>query len=167
MPIAAALAYVQGLLDNLPMPDTAPAMAAYVVPPDPNVETQIPTAYVWPSAGRESRDPKNAGSMPRNSGPGAPSGFKAIVHSVDIWIVWMAANDDPLFPGIVDAAMQALRTSSPNPAIVTDPYTGLETLVADVGETQDYKIAVSALADEAFSRYDALLTLPVTEVLQA
>ena len=160
------MAYVAGLLDNLPMPDNCPPMASFVIPPDPNVETQIPSAYVWPTSGHEARDTQYAGTMPRNTGPGTTAAFKTIVHSVDIYIVWMGANDDPLFPAIIDFAMAALRTAYPMPVIVADPYTGVQTQVVNVGEDQDYRIAVNALADEAFNRYDSLLTVPVIEVLQ-
>ena len=164
MPIASCTAYVQGLLDGLAMPDTAPAMAAYVIPPDPNVQTQIPSAYVWPTRGKEQRNLYGgAGTLPRNTPLLTGSGHKTIVHSVDVFIVWMSANDDPLFPGIVDAAMLAFRTAYPMPVLVPDPYTGVQTQLTDIGEKQDYQIVVSALADEAFNRYDCLLTLLITE----
>ena len=167
MPIASTCAYIQGLLDGLVMPGNCPDMAAELIPSDPNVQTDTPTAYVWPSVGREARDTGNAGTMPRNTGPGTAAACKTIVHSVDIYIVWMGANDDPLFLGIVDAVMKALRTAYPMPAIATDPYTDEQTQIVNVGEVQDYRTAVSALADQAWNRYDALVTLPVTEVLQA
>lgn len=170
MPIASCTAYLQNLLDNLAMPENCPAMAAYVIPPDPNVQTQIPAAYVWPMNGREQRDLRGGGgTVPRNLGQysQAGAGHKTIVHSVDVFVVWMGANDDPLFPSIVDFTMAAMRTADPMPTLVTDPYTGLQTQLTDVGETQGYKIMVSALADEAFNRYDALLTVQVTEEMIA
>lgn len=169
MPISSVIAYVQGVLDNLPMPENCPPMAAYVIPPDPNTETDIPTAYVWPAKFEEDRDPRKGGrSMPRNTGPGTFSGVKVITHGVDIYIVWMGANDDPLFTGIVDAAMFALRTCNPMPAIVTDPYVpSLVTQINDVGEVQAGQIYVRALADQAYNRYDALLTVPVIEEISA
>lgn len=172
MPIASALSYVKGLLVNLPMPGYAPAMAAYINAPDPNVETQIPTAYVWPTRGHESRDDQNyAGTMSRNTGPGTSSGEKTILHSIDVYITWMEAGDDPdadsMFPGIVDAVMEAFRTATPMPATAADPYTGAETLISNIGEIQDYRIEVSALEDQAYNRCDSLITLPVIEVIQA
>ena len=51
MPIASTLAFVKNQLDGLPMPGGMPNMAAYITPPDPNVEAQDPTAYVWPTTG--------------------------------------------------------------------------------------------------------------------
>lgn len=171
MPIASALSYVKGLLVNLPMPGYAPAMAAYINAPDPNVETDIPTSYVFPTRGHEARDVQYAGAMSRNTGPGTPAGFKTILHSVDVWIVWMEAGDDPqadsMFPGIVDAVMEAFRTSTPMPAIVADPYTEVQTQIADLGEEQDYLMEISALEDQAYNRCDAKITLPVIEVIQA
>ena len=112
MPIASTLAFVKKQLDGLPMPGGIPNMAAYITPPDPNVEAQYPTAYVWPTTGHESR--QDPGTIPRNTGPGTPAGFKPINHMVDVFIIYFGADDDPqadsLFPGIVDAAMFALRT---------------------------------------------------------
>jgi len=172
MPIASVMGYVKGLLDGLPMPGYAPPMSAQINAQDPNTETDIPTAYIWPTRGHESRDDQNyAGTMSRNTGPGTSSGEKTILHSVDIYIVWMEAGDDEdadsMFPGIVDAAMSALRTAYPMPALATDPYTGAETLISNIGEVQDYQIVVSALEDQAYNRCDSLITLPVIEVIQA
>jgi hypothetical protein len=153
------------------MPGYAPAMAAYINAPDPNVETDIPTAYVWPTRGHESRDNKYAGTFPRNTGPGTSSGDKTILHSVDVWIVWMEAGDDPeadsMFPGIVDAVMEAFRTAAMPDNNVVDPYTGVITQIANLGEDQDYVIEVSALEDQAYNRCDSRLTIPVIEVIQA
>lgn len=174
MPVLAAVSYVAGLLDGLAMPPpggTTPAMAAYVLPPDPNVETQIPTAYVWPTNGSESRDPRNSGSQPRNTGPGTPSGDKPLVHDTDVFVVWMGSGDDPdtgtIWLGIVDAVMQALRTCYPDPVLVTDPNTGYISQLADIGERMTYKTFVSALADQAYNRFDCLIKVPVTEVISA
>ena len=63
--------------------------------------------------------------------------------------------------------MKALRFAYPMPTIVTDPYDGTQTQVNDVGEVQDGEIYVRALADEAFNRYDCLLTVPVIEEISA
>ncbi|HEY0719545.1 MAG TPA: hypothetical protein VGD68_18160 [Streptosporangiaceae bacterium] len=171
MPIAACQEYVKNLLNDLPMPGSYPNLACYITAPDPNVEAEIPTAYVWPTNGAEKRDPRNAGTMPRNTGPGTPSGFKTISHSIGIWVVWFGADDDQdadnAFPGMVDAIMFALRTAAPDPAIVTDPYTGEETMLADTGEEMTYQTNVSAIEDQRWNRYDALIKLPITEVIQA
>lgn len=169
MPISSVIAYVAKVLDGLPMPENCPPMAAEVIPPDPNEETDVPTAYVWPQKFGEDRDPKKGGrSMPRNTGPGTFSGVKVITHDVYIYIVWMGANDDPLFTGIVDAAMFALRTCNPMPTVVTDPYLPvLVTQINDVGEVQNGEIYVRALADQAYNRYDCLLIVPVVEEISA
>lgn len=167
MPLASALAYVQGLLNQLPMPAGLDNMDSYVIPPDPNVQTTIPTAYVWPTKFGEKRDPKNGGSMPRNTGPGTGSGIKTITHNLDIFIVWMAAGDDSSFPGIVDAVMKALRTATPMPVEVTDPNDGTVSQLDDIGEVMDGDIYFRSLEDEAFSRYDCPLRVPVTEEISA
>lgn len=171
MPLLSSCIYIAGLLQGLPMPGQGtPAMASYIIPPDPNVETQIPTAYVWPPDGEESRDGE-AGTMPRNTGPGTFSGDKSMDHQVHVWIVWMGSGDDPqtgpIWLGIVDAVMAAFRTAYPNPEIVTDPWTQARSQVADTGEKMRYKTAMSALADQAYNRFDALIVLNLTEVIQA
>jgi hypothetical protein len=146
-----------------------PNMVAYITPPDPNVEAATPTAYVWPTDGRESRSAP--GTIPRNTGPGTPSGFKPIEHTIDVFIVWFGADDDPqadsLFPGMVDAVMAALRTS-PDSQPLQDPYNpSITSTLYDLGEQITYQIVISALADQAYDRYDCLLRCMITELIQA
>jgi hypothetical protein len=145
-------------------------MRAFIMPPDPNDESQYPTAYVWPADFDESRNPQAGGSIPRNTGPGTPSGFKPVEHSIEIFILYFQAGDAPdadsLFPGIVDAVDAALRTSA-DPAQITDPYTGMQSTLYDVGEVIRGRITVSAVADQAFNRLDCLLTCTVHELIQA
>lgn len=169
MPIASVLNYLQGLLDGLPMPAGLDPMNAYAVPPpDPNVESTTPTVYIWPMQFDEARDPNKGGSsMPRNTGPGTFSGVKMFTHEPHLFIVWMGANDDPSFPGIVDALMKALRFAYPMPTIAVDPYDGTQSQINDVGEVQRGQIYVRALEDEAFNRYDCELTVPVIEEISA
>jgi hypothetical protein len=172
MPIASTLSFIKGLLVDLPMPGGLDSMAAYITPPDPNVETQIPTAYVWPTDGEEGRDPDKGGAVPRNSGPGteSESGTKGTEHNIDVYAVWMASNDEPdidcLFPGIVDAVMAAFRLSA-DPATATDPYTGQQSTLIDVGERMNYRITIRSLVEQAYNRYDALIGLSVLEVFHA
>lgn len=170
MPIASTLSYIKGLLVSLPMPGGLPDMAAYITPPDPNTETQIPTSYVWPSEGDEDRDSEKAGTVPRNTGPGTASGFKNLQHAIDVYVVWFAADDDPdidnLFPGVVDAVMSAFRFSK-DPAEAVDPYTGQVSTLIDVGENMSYRITLRSLVEQAYNRYDCLLSLSVLEVIQA
>ena len=170
MPIASTLAVVKGLLAGLAMPGGLPEMAAYITPLDPNTETQIPTAYVWPTDGDESRDPEKAGSVPRNSGPGTAAGVKGIEHAVDVYVVWFASDEEPdidnLFPGVVDAVMAAFRFSE-DPAKAVDPYTGQVSTLIDLGERMSYRITLRSLVEQAYNRYDALVGLSVLEVIQA
>jgi hypothetical protein len=170
MPIASSLGYVKGLLVGLPMPGSLPAMNAYITPPDPNTETDIPTAYVWPTEGAEGRDPEKGGAVPRNSGPGTASGTKGTEHAIDVYVVWFGADDEPdidsLFPGIVDAVMAAFRFSD-DPAAAVDPYTGEQSTLVDIGERMSYRITLRSLVEQAYNRYDALVGLSVTEIIRA
>jgi hypothetical protein len=169
VPIASVLGYLQGLLNGLPMPGSLPPMDAYALPPpDPNVQSEIPAVYIWPTDFGESRNTFEGGSsMPRNTGLGTFSGVKRFNHEPHLFIVWMGADDDPSFPGIVDFAMKALRFAYPMPTIVTDPNDGTQSQVNDVGEVQRGQIFVRALEDEAFLRYDCELTVPVIEEISA
>jgi hypothetical protein len=172
VPIASTLSYIRGLLVELPMPGGLSPMNAYITPPDPNTETQIPTSYVWPTEGDEDRDPDKAGAVPRNNGPGtqSESGIKNITHLIDVYVVWMASEEEPdidnLFPGVVDSVMAAFRFSK-DPATATDPYTGEQSTLIDVGERQSYRITLRSLVEQAFNRYDALVSLSVIEVIRA
>jgi len=170
MPIASTLGYIKGLLASLPMPGSLPDMNAYITPPDPNTETDIPTAYVWPTDGEEGRDPEKGGTVPRNTGAGTASGTKGTEHSIDVYVVWFAASDEPdidnLFPGIVDAVMAAFRYSA-DPATAVDPYTEEQSTLVDIGERQSYRITLRSLVEQAYNRYDALVSLSVLEIIQA
>jgi hypothetical protein len=170
LPIAAATAFVKSILNGLAMPGGLPNMAAFIMPPDPRVEAEIPTAYVWPTKGREGRTGEQGGAIPRNTGPDTPAGTKPLVHDIDVFCVYFQADDDPqadsLFPGVVDAVMDALRTCE-DPARIIDPYTGGDSQLIDLGERMTYEIVVSALEDERYNRLDALVACMVTEIFHA
>lgn len=171
MPLASVLAWTKGILDGLPMPGGADNMAAYITPPDPNVEAGPPAAYVWTPTGRESRDSQQGGAIPRNTGPGTPAGWKPIMHTIDVFIDWFQADDDPradsIFPGIVDAVMFALRTSQDS-VTLDDPYNpNITSTLYNLGEDIDYITEFNALADQAYDRYQALLRCPCYELIQA
>jgi hypothetical protein len=171
MSLNTAQSYIRSLLDGLPLPGTGtPNLSAVITPPDPNVQAEIPTAYVWPTKGVESRNPGLGGTIPRNTGPGTPSGLKPIEHELDIFLVYFGQDDDPesdtLFPGIIEAVMQALRTS-PDPAQVSDPYSGVVSTFVDVGEHMSWEVAINAVEDQAYNRYDALLICRLFELIFA
>lgn len=170
MTINAVQTYLQGLLDQLPLYGGIQNLAAYITPPDPNEEADVPAAYIWPSTGDESRDASKGGTVPRNTGPGTPSGWKNTQHVIHVWLVYFGQDDDPqsdtTFPGIVDAVMYRLRTS-PEVALSVDPYTQAQSWLTDIGENMSYQIELRALSDQAYNRYDGLVTVNVTEVYQA
>jgi hypothetical protein len=173
MPLASTTSYIKSLLSGLPMPGGLPNMACYINPPDPNDEANIPTSYVWAPDFDESRTEEQGGSIPRNTGPQTPSGFKPIEHMIEIFIVYFQANDDPqadtLFFGVVDAVMAQLRTSPElvGGVPVTDPYTGEQSALFGVGEVMRGRTTISAVGDQAWNRLDALLTVTVHELIQA
>jgi hypothetical protein len=172
MTIGATQLAIQQLINGLPLYGGIPPLTAYITPPDPNDEADIPTAYVWPSRGDESRDNSGAaaGTVPRNTGPGTPSGWKSDVHAMDVWLVFFGQDDDPnsdtLFPMIVDTVMKAFRTSK-NPILAVDPYTEEQSWLIDVGEKMSYQIDLRSLSDQSYNRYDGQISLTVTELFQA
>ena len=171
MPIVNTQSYLLALLDDLPMPYGKPAAKAYITPPDPRVQAKIPAIYIWPSDGVENRSSELGGTIPRNTGPGTPSGTKGLLHQFDIYVTWFSSNNgkqaDPVFPAIVDTVMMALRYSQPNPAELTDPATNLTSSVYNVGEQMKYRTGVEATADERWLRYDALIQVSTWELIRA
>ena len=170
MPIVSAQNYIYTLLNGLPMPNGNYSLDAYITPPDPLTDYTDPAAFIWPTEGAESRQGSEGGAIPRNTGVNTQAGTKPILHTMDVYLVWFSASDDKdadtWFPGMVDAVMWALRTSD-DPAVVVDPYTLVNSQLIDVGEIMGYKIGVRATKDEAYNRYDALITCRVTEILHA
>ena len=163
--------FLLSLLDGLELPYGVPAAEAFVTPPDPRVKAKVPAIYIWPSDGVENRSPELQGTIPRNTGPGTPSGTKGLLHQFDIYITWFSSNNgkqaDPVFPSIVDTAMMALRYALPNPAELTDPATGLTSSVYNTGEVMKYRTGVEATADERWLRYDALIQCSIWEQIRA
>jgi hypothetical protein len=167
--INAAQVYIQGLLNGLAMPGSAPDLVAYITPPavDTNPDA-TPRAYVWPASGNESRNPALGGTVPRASTLGGPSGTKPVVHTLHIYVIWDQANDDPQadtwFPGMLEAIMSTLRVSQ-DPVQVTDPYTSISSWLVDVGERMSYQIQVSALESQRYYRYDGLISCVLNELI--
>jgi hypothetical protein len=172
MPINTTQVYVKNLLNGLAWPFTGvPALACQITPPDPNVEANIPQGYVWPSRGKENRDPRRGGTIPRATGPNSPSGLKTQTHRLDVYLVWWGQDDDPdsdtLFPGMVDWVMETLRLAPDTTPVLLDPWTNRESYLIDIGEDMNYELTVRAVADERFNRYDALITCVISEVFAA
>jgi hypothetical protein len=167
LPIASCMAFVKQLLDDIGMPAGLPSMAAYLNPPDPNVETEFPSAYILSASGPEKRLTSS-----RNQGLGTSSGFKQITHSIRVLVVYELASDDPdadtLFGGIMDGAMKALRFAWPMPAILTDPYDGTQTQAINTGEDMFYdKWPPAAAMTERMTLWQGQITIPILEEIQA
>lgn len=171
MPINTVQLYLKGLLDNLTWPiANLPNLEAQVTPLDPQVQAEVPQAYIWPAHGEESRDVRRGGTLPRATAMGQPSGLKAQTHHVNVWLVYFMADDaddaDSLFPGMVDWVMATLRASPDPTPVQNDVWSGtaIQSYLIDVGEVMDYEITVRSLVDQRYNRYDAQLTLTVNEV---
>lgn len=172
MPISTTQAYINDLLNGLVWPITnLPPLQSQITPPDPNVESNVPQAYIWPSRGNENRDPRRGGTIPRATGPNSPSGLKVQTHRLDVYLVYFMQDDDPdsdtLFPGMVDWIMEQLRLAPDTTPALLDPWTNRESYLIDIGEVMDYQITVRALEDQRFNRYDGLITCVINEVFAA
>jgi len=171
MSIVAVQSFLVSLLDGLPMPYGIPDAQAFITPPDPRIQTSIPAIYIWPSDGDENRSSELGGTIPRNTGVGTSSGTKGILHRTDIYMTWTSGGSgtqqDPIFPGMVDAVMFALRFSLPNPAYITDPNTNLTSTIYNTGEQMTYRTGIESLADQRRKRYDALVNVSIWELFNA
>lgn len=177
MPLASAIAYVKGLLDGLQWPEgmqnltnPPPPLRCFIQPPNPWVEASTPTAFTWFEDWNTSRgnDPLRAGTIPRAAYQGGPSGTKTTVHNIPLYVVWMAGSPtdpyaDSLFPGMLDA-IQAVLEVAPNPAVVADPWTGVETQLVNIGETIRGHGYLRDTEPQQMQRVDALLICPITEI---
>jgi hypothetical protein len=94
-----------------------------------------------------------------------------MLHRIDVYLTWFSANSgkqqDPVFSGMVDAVMYALRTCTPNPVHYTDPNTHLASTIYNIGEQMSYRTGVESTADERYKRYDSLITVHVWEIFNA
>lgn len=171
MGVVVAQSFLLSLLDGLPMPYGIADAQAFITPPDPRIQTSIPALYIWPADGEENRSADLGGTIPRNTGVGTSSGTKGILHRMDVYITWTSGGSgtqqDPVFPGMVDAVMFALRFSQPNPAYLTDPNTELGSTLYNTGEIMTYRTGVESLTDQRKKRYDALITTSVWEIFNA
>ena len=179
MTLLASMQYMKTTLDGLTWPASIMALSnppgplsAHITAPNPNVLASSPNAYIWFLRGTENRDNAKygAGTIPRASYPGGPSGTKAVEHSIPIYIVWDAQQGDvnfaTLFPGMVDAIRAALRYSG-DPVEITDPWTSEQSWLVDVGENMTYDLDLWAVENQRIERWDCMLTCSVVEVIFA
>lgn len=170
MPVNSVQTYLLSILTGLPLPGPAGqsgTLQTYITPPDPGT-LEAPTAYIWPTTGSERRL-----SSPRAGGPNVVEpGWKRIDHKVELYLAWVGAADDPAadtnFPSVLDAIMASLRPST-DEVLITDPSTGvISSVLIGIGEEMDYEyVVVHTLADQAYLRYDARLTINVAEYFQS
>jgi hypothetical protein len=161
------MSLVRDLLDGIGMPGGTEDLAAYLNPPDPNVESDHPTAVILDADGPEKRL-----TMPRNLGPNTSAGDKTISHTIRIVVYYYMASDDPegdtLFGGIMDGIMKALRTAWPMPVILTDPYDGSQTQAVNAGEDMSYtRLPPQATKNQRFNLWQGIITVPLLELLEA
>lgn len=174
MPVATTLLFIRNLLDGTFVPGGAGNLEAFVAPPDPEILQGPPHAYVWTSRGNERRNsgPRSRppAGMPQYT-PASPAGWKLQTHEVEIYLTWFDDQADPQhdvgFPLVIDIVMNVLRTAE-MPASVIDPATGMNSQLIDLGKDMSYEYApLKSVASQRYHRFDALITAPVEEWIQA
>jgi len=172
MGVSVVLSTLRTMLNGVTLPGMIGTLEAFITPPDPR-EDPPPAAYIWSSRGRESRQ-----SLPRNQTMVQPPGtgfaqaaFKTIDHTVDVYVTWFgeatAPDADAAFPQGLDGIMQILRTG-PSPLSVTDPATGIQSELVDIGERMNYQLVpMRSVRDQRILRYDCAFTLMILEEFQA
>jgi hypothetical protein len=182
--IAAVQSYVKGLLDQLQWPGAMaglPPLNCYIKAPDPYVQSSIPEADVWMRHGRESRDTDRlrGGTVPRIEIPGGPSGTKIHEYQIPIFLIWEMDTADPdtdnLFAGMLWAMMSALRgttyaaggQNSVTSVPLTDPWTGEQSWLIDLGEDFTWDSDFRALEPQRSLRFDGVIDCSVCELIAA
>jgi hypothetical protein len=158
--------HMKGLLDQLVLPLDMGILNAFITPPDPGDGTQA-AVYIWGSTGDEKRQ-----TMPR-ARPNLLStgGFKVIVHSLDLWLIWFGSAEDPSadsqFPLVIDSVTKVLRNTL-MPVDITDPDTGDLSSILAIGEDLKWDYApVHSVEDERWLVYTARVIATIKEKLQA
>lgn len=168
------MAYTRSLLDGMSVPGDSGRLEAFIKPPDPETEQRTPHAYVWSARGDERRSSGPRSAAPSGAPqyvPAMPAGWKYMQHSLEIYLVWFDdqtdAQADSTFPFLVDAVMNALRTTK-MPVPIVDPSTGLNTQIVDLGRSMTYEYSpLKATAAQRIDRFDAMILAPVQEWIQA
>ena len=180
MTLLASMQYVRALVATttwptsmLELPSPPGNILTNLTPPDPNVPASSPTVSIWFLRFGESRGNSRlqGGTIPRAQYEGGPSGTKVVEHTAALYVAWAGTgptdpNQDTLFPGMVDRIRATLRVSAVQ-AKITDPWTGEESWLVDVGELIDGATFLEALMPQRLNRYDTLLTCSVTEIIAA
>lgn len=171
MPIVSVQTYVKNLLQGLTPPGKTGihgAISALVTPLDPDVNPDgIARVYVWPATAPEKRI-----AMPRNNAAiGSVGGFKQLKHDLHIFLMWMDIPQDTTsdvnFPELIDFVMNVLRTSG-NPTLFTDPGTGNQSQIVNLGEDMTYEFVPPRTLDpQLMRRYDAWIRCSLLEIFQA
>jgi hypothetical protein len=156
------------LLDQLPIPGNTGPLTAFITPDSPDTnEAGGPRAYIWETRGDEKRR-----ALPRNNlGQPGTGGWKDEHHALEIYLIYPQADEEPeqdsAFPGVIDAVMNALRTA-PNPVFLTDPVTGVQSQLVDLGEVMTWEYAPAmSLAVQRWNYLAALIQAPCLEEIQA
>ena len=88
-------------------------------------------------------------------------------HYIPIYMMWDAMQGDPnfstLFPGMVDGIRAVLRVSD-DPVSVTDPWTGEQSWLVDVG-SHVYDLDLWADENQRHGEVERQLTCSVVEVI--
>lgn len=169
MPLNTVHAYMRDMLHGTQIPGSAGTLEAFIAPPDPECEP-TPKAYVWGSNADEDRL-----ASPRIpvSGDITQAGWKTQHHMLDVWLVWFSDEDsdigtiDVAFPAVMDIIAKVIR-ESPDPVKVTDPLTGMDSELLDIGEKMIMEMyPPRSMDDQRIWRFDGRFQLRIEETFQS
>jgi hypothetical protein len=169
--------YIKGLVNGLPSPQYPPIQAFVSanleVPavwqsiPMGGIQRPVPWAYVWPNVTHEDRQ-----TMPRVRPGVAPGAWKKMTYRVELILQVVEDAADPMretaFMCLVDTVDAMLNTTPLIATVTTDPITGFQSQIIQIGEEQDFELFIPdgvSIGGQGFLRSVARATLKVEEAV--
>lgn len=154
MPLNSIQLYVQSVLQGAQGPDAGGNLIygqpwqVYIAPPTPGIAGYAPVVYVW--GGRKVEDRWTMG--------GRTGGNKRLAWEIDVYC-WVPDYADgpaidqamPVISDYMDSLFRAVKVNAGLPVPITDPVTGVESQVIDIGERMELRYFTPQALEEGSS----------------